>query len=912
MLSTLGDVRPEERRGAAAAFVTILAILAGHTLLETARDALFLARIPPNRLPWMYIAIAGIAFATSRIRSRKVGTLSSRTTLTLLLVFAALANLGLWELSEVRRGRWLLYTLYIWCGLFGTVASVQFYSVLSEVYTLTQAKRLYRFIGVGSVLGAIVGAGLAGLLATSLPARHLILASAAFLLLAAAGPMLLPRPVADGTAMGTSVPAFSVGAEFKLILHHAYARPLAGLVLSSTMAVTIADFMFKSAVVKNVPGDALGSFFGGVYLLLNALSLVVQVGLVGWLLGRLGVHRALVILPAFLILGSVGFVAGGGMLAALWLKSADGAFRYSLHRTASELLYLPLPDTIRARAKAFIDVACQRGGQALASLLILTPVAFIAQGPFLAITLLVLCALWIATAADLKANYLDLFRAALREGSISTSLEVPNLDLDSLEALFTALNSSDDAEVLGALDLLHEQGKAKLIPALILYHPSQAVVLHAFGLFIAAGRTDYLPVADRLLTHPDPEIRAGALRARLAAKADVEVLQKARKDPSPRVRAAALVGLVSSGLVSDDAQADLDALTDTQSPEAGVALARAIRLQPGPVFADTLLELSEAPEAEVLTEVAQAMTAMPDERFHAALLPMLARREVRRHARAALRAHGPAALAFLAEALADHALPQELRRHIPRTISQFPPEDAAAVLLQHLVAEPDGMVRFKVLRGLGRIHADHPEVRMDPEVLASATAATLEAAFRLVHWRSILAAGARVQPERATATHSLLAALVRDKHANAVERLFRLLGLQFRREDLRSIYRGRNSTNAKSRASSRELLENLLQPPLRDAVLALQDDISDVQRLAAAAPYYRPAILDYETLLGAMLDEASESLCCLAAHHIAELGLASFLPRLEALLREQRGFFATRVLERAVALLAQPRRRELA
>ncbi len=912
MLSTLGDVRPEERRGAAAAFLTILAILAGHTLLETARDALFLARIPTNRLPIMYLAIAGIAFATSRIRSRRVAGLSSRATLALLLAGAALANFGLWELSEVRRGRWLLYTLYIWCGLFGTVASVQFYSVLSEVYTLTQAKRLYRFIGVGSVLGAIVGAGIAGLLAAALPARHLILASACFLLLAAAGPMLLPRPVTDGAPMGAATPAFSVSAAYNLILRHPYARPLAGLVLSSTMAVTLADFMFKSAVVKYVPGDALGSFFGGVYLLLNALSLAVQVGLVGWLLGRLGVHRALIVLPAFLILGSAGFLVTGSLVAALWLKTADGALRYSLHRTASELLFLPLPDAIRARAKPFIDVAGQRGGQALASLLILTPVAFIPQGAFLSITLLVLSVLWIVTAADLKANYLDLFRAALREGSISTSLDVPTLDLDSLEALFAALNSSDDAEVLGALDLLHEQGKARLIPALILYHPSRAVVLHAFDLFIAAKRTDYLPVADRLLTHPDPEIRAGALRARLVVAIDADVLRKAREDPSPRVRAAALVGLVSAGLVSDDAQADIDALTDTQSPEAGVALARAIRLQPGHVFAETLLELSEAPEAEVLIEVAQAMTTMPDERFHAALLPMLARREVRRHARAALRAHGPAALAYLAEALADRALPQEIRRHVPRTISQFPPEDAVPVLLAHLADEPDGMVRFKVLRGLGRIHTDHPEVRMDARVLKDATAATLEAAYRLVHWQTILEAGVRALPERATPTQSLLLALVHDKRANAVERLFRLLGLQFRHEDLRSIYRGRNSASPKIRASSRELLENLLEPPVRDAVLALQDDTGDAQRLGAAAPFYRVPILDYEILLGMMLEEASESLCCLAAHHIAELGLTSFRPRLEALLKEQRGFFATRVLERALVLLDQPRRRALA
>src|SRR5260221_6843918 len=65
MFRGLTSVRPEERPGAAAAFVTIFGILAAHTLLETARDALFLARLPASRLPWVYLIIAGVAVGPS-------------------------------------------------------------------------------------------------------------------------------------------------------------------------------------------------------------------------------------------------------------------------------------------------------------------------------------------------------------------------------------------------------------------------------------------------------------------------------------------------------------------------------------------------------------------------------------------------------------------------------------------------------------------------------------------------------------------------------------------------------------------------------------------------------------------------------------------------------------------------------
>jgi AAA family ATP:ADP antiporter len=376
-------------------------------------------------------------------------------------------------------------------------------------------------------------------------------------------------------------------------------------------------------------------------------------------------------------------------------------------------------------------------------------------------------------------------------------------------------------------------------------------------------------------------------------------------DASPRVRAAAAVGLVGGGWFSDEVQRVIDELRASQSADASAALARAIRLQPGRAFDPVLLDLADAPEAEVLVEVAAAMAASPSEHFLPALLPMLSQREVRPAARAAFLAHGPSALRFLDEALADHALPLEIRRHLPRTISPFPPEQAAPVLLRHMLEDPDGLVRFKILRGIGRMRANHPSLHLDNRLVEQAADGTLEACFRLIHWRQVLEEGASDAPERRTPGHELLTTLLRDKEVHGIERLFRLLGLRYPREDLYRIYRGFQSPSAKIRASGRELLENLLRPPLHAAVLALVDPTPGSDRLAAAAPYYAPRPLTYEELLGLMLEQASESLRCIAAHHIAELGLREFLPRIEAMAPVESAFFVSRVLERAASVLAR-------
>jgi AAA family ATP:ADP antiporter len=893
------NVRPEERRGAAAAFLTIFGILAAHTLLETARDALFLARLPAARLPWVYLMIAVLAFGVSQVPGgRKRG---GRYGVSLLLGASASVTFLFWVVGSWQKP-WELYALYVWTGIVGSLAVLQFYTVLGDLYTVTQAKRIFGLVGTGSLLGAVVGASVGRLIAGLLSTPYLVLASAVTLGLTALGPaLLLKRPVVVHSPRSGA----SLRQSWDLLRSQPYVRGLAALVLVSTVTLTLGDYVFKSAVSRSVPTGDLGAFFATVYAILNFLALVAQVFLSGWLLRTIGLHQALWVLPVLVFLGAGGVALGGGLGAALLLKGADGTFRNSVHRTGTELLFVPLPDAVRSRAKPFIDLVGQRGGQALASLLILSEV-FLDRGDMvLAAAAAGLSLVWIFWTDDLRSHYLDLFRVALREGTVQPAADLPALDLSSLETLFTALNSADDAEVKAAIDLLAEEGRVRLIPALILHHPSRSVVLRALEHFAQEGRTDFIPVADRLLGHVDPEIRAAALLARTKVARDEALLREVADDPSPLVRATALVGLVSAGSTSAEDHRGIDAIVATGSEEARVALARAIAAQPAPAFEEALLRLSDGPEESVQAQAAAAMGRFHSKSFLPALLPLLALRDVRNAARDALLGYGAEGLAFLAQALEDQALPQELRRHLPRTIALFSPTEAAEVLQRHLPVESDGMVRFKMLRALNRL-ALYPEVTFDADLLRRATEATVEAAFRLVDWRRVLEEGAAADPRRATPGHELLVRLLRDKETHALERISRLLALQFRDEDFRGIYFGLRNNDARVRSSSRELLENLVKPPLRVPLLALVDDAPDWDRLQRAAPFYSPRLMDYETLLSRILDEPGESMRCIAIYHVGELGLVELKPRLLSFRPEETGFFLSRVVERTLALLKQP------
>jgi len=79
------------------------------------------------------------------------------------------------------------------------------------------------------------------------------------------------------------------------------------------------------------------------------------------------------------------------------------------------------------------------------------------------------------------------------------------------------------------------------------------------------------------------------------------------------------------------------------------------------------------------------------------------------------------------------------------------------------------------------------------------------------------------------------------------------------------------------------------------------DDGGDLARLARTGGVYALQPLGYDDVLSLILEGGGESLRCVAAHHVGELGLVELRPRLEALRGTGASFFLSRVVENALA-----------
>ncbi|MBZ0238044.1 MAG: hypothetical protein K8M05_37380, partial [Deltaproteobacteria bacterium] len=476
-----------------AATAVLFGVMTSHALLETARDALFLARLGPDRLAWAYLAIAGASLVAFVVMRRLLGLRDARR---LLLVLVAIAAVGTSVLAAtIALSHSLVFGLYVWTGLVATLVVPCFWTVVDRSLSVDQAKRYFSVIGAGGIGGALVGSAIATVLGRLVEPRHLVTAGAvSFTLTAVTAALLAPKP-------GTDAPVARKRADRGAMPRrtYRYIRLLVTTTLVATVALTLGDLAFKRAIAERLPAADLATTFGAIYTGLNILSLAVQLVLAPRILDRLGVGVAMVILPSLMLITTLGFAATAMLGAVLALKLGDGSLRHSLHRVTAEILYLPVAPGIRDGAKPIADALGQRGGQIVAVLVVLaaTSIGSLDVGArFLAIVAAAATVVWLGLLPLVRAAYVDQFRAMLVAGGVQRGVRLPRLDASAVELLHGKLASPDEVEALAALELL--AGHHAPLPALVLYHPRPAVVRRALELVGGLARSDVAPAIAHL------------------------------------------------------------------------------------------------------------------------------------------------------------------------------------------------------------------------------------------------------------------------------------------------------------------------------------------------------------------------------------------------------------------------------
>jgi AAA family ATP:ADP antiporter len=804
-------------------FSYLTLILTCYMITKAARDGIFLHKFSAMSLPYVYIGIGVLIGFIVAVYLRLAARMDQVWLISGSLLFFITNILLLWWAMrlEWKPAPWFFY---IWTSIFGIIVTTQVWTVANSVLDLRQAKRIFPLVSSGGILGGAAGGLIGAKLVKSIGTDNLLLVLVPILLLVIGLVQFLIRrcSVSAATDRGASgagkAPDFRAAA--KLILASRFLKLLVGLLALSAVVTLIVGFQFNIVAKEAIQGkDELTAFFASFSSYMSAGAFLLQVLAGSRIVEKVGVRVTLFILPVALIFGATTLIA---FPLALWaggvLKGSDYTLRYSIDRATTELLYVPVSQSVKTQVKAIIDMIVQRFADGLGGLLLLGLVWILPQERVqlgVSIFNLSLLGAWLWVAWQVRKEYVTTIRARITDR--------PDLPKSTIRTVF------DNQLSIATLKTM-------------LASPDEEVVMYAMETAVALGRQNWIP--HELAAHRSVRVRLKATE--LASLSEEELLDRAKVDSDSTVRASAVMRaskLAGSGrpprgldyfLQSSDMRVRLSALVALSREGSGLGKGRIRQLlesffselEPQSaewrMVAETMDEFSDPEAAEFhLRLLHHADPAVRREAILSAgraghrelvpfLIPLLADPRFAADVRVGLRDYGPRILGMLSDMFKDPTVDIEIRRNIPLVLAYIAHQESVDILLDGLF-DYDALLRYRAIRALGKLRLLDADLKFD---VVKVTLRIREESEMTTWHRQVLAA---LYPQDRTG--DLLAQLLNEKIARGKDRVLRLLALLLPPTAAVASLLAMTEDDRLRRAAVAEFFDNVLPGKLRGYVM---------------------------------------------------------------------------------------------
>ncbi|MFN8444102.1 MAG: Npt1/Npt2 family nucleotide transporter [Caldilineaceae bacterium] len=671
-LRSMIDVRAQEVPLVGLVLLYALCATTTDILISTTAYALFLDTFDAQRLPYIYV---GVSLGSVLISSFYL-QLSQRYSLAQLLfgkhLLLVLILVSYRALLSVSTARWLIFCLPIVHGVINVLLYMAFWNLVGRLFNLQQGKRLFGLFGAGQQI-ACLGVGiLIPSLVLWLGAINLLLVAAC----ASGGALLFltlltrkaanlhivehDEPVANGE---TATPNQS-------ILRDSYIQLIFGMVFLFTLGSYFVDNIFYNRLEDYYPNeDQMASFLGLFNGLIGGLSLLSQFFVANRLLNQFGVRAVVILTPLLLLISTLLFALLGGLWGLIplhfWLAVNMNLLLQVMNdtdNTAANLLYQPLPTTLRTRTQTIVDGIVSPGAVGITGVVLLVLTSLLHFDALqLSYVLLPILLLWAAAGRLLGRSYGVRVQQALRQRTIQGKQEI-QLDRSGLEIVHQALANPHPGAVLYALDMLGANNRDELAQALprLLNHASTDVRLEALTRMERLGENATLPAIYHCWQHdPEPVVRNAALQslATLGGADTIDQLYDFLNAADSQVRRSVMIGFLRSGELEAILAAgeQLTRLISSPIPAERILAAQILGESGVAGFYRPLLAMVADAQPQVQRAALQSARKVHHPKLWPSLIAALAQPQTRAAARTALMAAGETILPTLHVLLAHPA-----------------------------------------------------------------------------------------------------------------------------------------------------------------------------------------------------------------------------------------------------------------
>jgi AAA family ATP:ADP antiporter len=381
-LFRLVKVEQEEIRPLLWSFSYFFVLLCSYYIVRPLRDEMGISG-GVEHLQWLFTgtflamlaAVPLFGWISSRYPRQKFLPLVYLFFIVNLLIFYLLFHSGLTH-------AWVARAFFIWTSVFNLFIVSVFWSFMTDLFTDTQAKRLFGFVAAGGTTGALAGPAITASLAVPLGAKNLLLISVAGLFWAIlciyqlsvwsekrSVPATLPA-APDRTLMGKKKAALGGRAldGLRMIMRSPYLLGICLLILLYTTLSTFLYFQQAEIFRDSFSGsDQRTRVFAAMDLATNALTIILQLFFTGRVVKRFGLGWGLAVIPLLLGLGFLSLAIFPTLGVLVCVQVARRAGNYALMKPSREMLFVVLDKEQKYKAKNIIDTVIYRSGDVVSA-----------------------------------------------------------------------------------------------------------------------------------------------------------------------------------------------------------------------------------------------------------------------------------------------------------------------------------------------------------------------------------------------------------------------------------------------------------------------------------------------------------------------------------------------------------------
>jgi ATP:ADP antiporter, AAA family len=418
-LQLFGEVRPGEAGTVLLLSLNVFLLLTAYYLLKVVREPLILlhggAEVKSYAAVGQSILLIGVASAYGWLATR----VGRRALITAVTLFFAINLIVFWGLGT--RGVPLGIPFFLWVGIYNVVTVAQFWGFASEIYTEEQGRRLFPIVGMGSSIGAVLGAALAArLVRRGSPFMLMVVAAAILLSTLILYDLVYRRESRSAARVGAppvSHTPLDPGSGFAAVVRDRYLLLLALMIFILNIVTKTGDYVLDRLLLAQGPAQAhalgvtasvyIGQFKASYFEWINVVGVVLQCLFVSRVIRYAGLRGALILVP-LASLGGYGAAAVAPVIGVLFVgRVVESSLEYSLSNTTRQALWLPTSREAKYKAKQVIDTFVVRAGDAASAGLVWLGTMFAIRPHTFIVLNVGLAALWVLTAWYLGREYAE-------------------------------------------------------------------------------------------------------------------------------------------------------------------------------------------------------------------------------------------------------------------------------------------------------------------------------------------------------------------------------------------------------------------------------------------------------------------------------------------------------------------------